>query len=80
MFSDSQEPVTPAEYTRGTDPNRKYNMEGSNDNKWSIFNCFSQHKTLSKIVFIVILNAIILGYLTAALIFFYDQGKFKIIW
>jgi hypothetical protein len=72
--------VTPAEYSRGTNPNKENYMEGSNENRWSIFNCFSQHKNLSKMVFIVILNAIILGYLITALIFFDAQGKFKIIW
>jgi len=53
-------------------------MEGSNKNKWSIFNCFSQHKNVSKIVFIVVLIAIVLAYLISAVVFFGTQGKFKI--
>lgn len=79
QFSDSQEHVTPAEYSRGTDPNVENEMKGSNKNKWSIFNCFSQHKNVSHIVFIVILNAFILAYLIAAVVYFTYQGKFKII-
>jgi hypothetical protein len=71
--------VTPAEHSRGTDPNKENNMEGSNNNKWSIFNCFSQHKKVLQIVFIVILNAFILAYLITAVVFFNAQGKFKII-
>jgi hypothetical protein len=70
--------LTPAAYSRGTDPNRE-NMEGSNNHKWSIFNYFSQHKDASKIFFIVILNAIVLAYLIAAVMFFGTHGKFKII-
>lgn len=71
--------MTPAAYSRGRDPNRENDMEGSNNHKWSVFNCFSQHKDVSKIVFIVILNAIVLAYLIAAVMVFDAQGKFKII-
>jgi len=71
--------VTPEAYSRGTVPTRENDMEGSNKHKRSIFNCFSQHKDVSKIVFIVILNAIVLAYLIAAVMFFNAQSKFKII-
>jgi hypothetical protein len=71
--------VTPAQNSRGTDHNKENDMEGSNRSKWSIFNCFSQHKNVSKIAFIVILNALVLAYLITAVMFFISQGKFKII-
>jgi hypothetical protein len=70
--------VTPAEYSRGRDPNKEKNMKGNNKKKWNIFNFFSQHENVIQRLLIVILNALILSYLIAAVMFFDSQGKFKI--
>ena len=54
-------------------------MEGNNTSNWSIFNFVSRHKKVAQRVFNVILNALILGYLITAVMYFNSQGKFKII-
>jgi hypothetical protein len=69
--------VTAAEHSRGTDPNKENDMEDSNKDEWGIFSCFSKNKKVSQIVLIVILNACILAYLIAAIMFFISQGKFN---
>jgi hypothetical protein len=68
-----------AEYSKGTDRNKENDMEGSNRDIWSLFSCFSQHKKVSQIVFVVLLNACICAYFVAAVIFFIFQGKFNVI-
>lgn len=71
--------MTPAENSRGTNPNKENDMESSNKNYWNILNCFSQHKYMAQRLSIVILNACLLAYLITAVMFFNTQGKFNII-
>lgn len=46
-------------------------------NKWS--KCYSRHSYVVRRVFIVILNACVLGYLITAIMFYNSQGKIIII-
>jgi hypothetical protein len=70
--------VTPAEYSRGTAPNKDINME-DRDKNYRIGNFLSLPKRTVQIVINVILIACVIAYFIAAVLFYNSQGKINVL-